>query len=74
MIHFLPVVEQDVAASNETLVPVEGYQLRLVITGNATIIYSMNTLLQTERSDSLCAIAFLGENQTGIVAVSEPAQ
>ena len=57
--------------SNESLVMFDGYQLRLVETGPTTIIYSMSAPLLT---DALCAIAFLGENVTDIVAVTEPAR
>ena len=65
-------VEQDVAVYNETLVSVGRYQLRLVETGNTTIIYSIAAELHS--ADALCAIAFLGENLTDIVAVTEPAK
>ena len=63
-------VEQEVVVYNESLVSVDSYQLRLVETGNTTIIYSIAAEITSDGGP--CAIAFLGENLTNIVAVTEP--
>ena len=65
---------REVTVPNSTLGIINGYQLKLLQTGGATMIYGMNAVLKTGQRDGTCAIVFLGEDRREIVSASEPIQ
>lgn len=65
-------MEQSIIVSNAMLEVAQDYVLRLMYTGNTTLMYSMSAVLITEDNSGACAVALLGENRREIIAVTEP--
>ena len=69
---FTPADEREVTDIDWILSFGDGYQFKRLVTGNTTLLYSMSTVLRTEKDNISCAVLFLGKDRDDVVLISEP--